>query len=67
MWISSWTIMNSKQSVGFLIYVVWDSGGLGSTDIYDLNSKSNRTILGPLGGKRPIHALKGKLRELSPV
>jgi len=50
-----------------LEYVVWDSGGLELTDIYDLNSKLNRTTLSPIGRKRPIEALKEKLQELSPV
>jgi len=50
-----------------LEYIIWDSGGLESTDIWDLNSKLNRTILSPIGRKRPIEALKEKLEELSPV
>jgi len=65
---------NNRQVLGCmndlkkqLEYIIGDSGGLESTDIWDLNSKLNLTILSPLGRKRPIQALKEKLQELSPV
>jgi hypothetical protein len=48
-----------------LEYLIQAEGGLGRTDIYELNHKLNRNILSAIEYKYPIEMLRKKLQEIT--
>ncbi len=48
-----------------LEYIIWTEGGLGRTDIYELNHELNRNLLSAVNHRHPIEMLKDKLKEIT--
>jgi len=52
---NSRSVLGSMNDLRFqLEYFIYDQGGLAQTDVYELNHRLNRTIMGAIGNNYPI-------------